>query len=518
MWSFVVPPRPLIQMVTFVTKTADSYIKLNMEATEANVPRQSGHRCRTEGMFIYENGFMAFVCSGEGFAILNRTMQETGGIQFNTVPVTIALKVYPQTTQLKLTVLYTGTSCFGMTNTCLYTSYSVFENWGTIREMSSCLPNFEKKGLYLRTMYFRLKPNCCFQWQMIAFDDTGHSGWGCTAEFYALKNSFVKWHIAIDDSQNHRGCLGVKLAATDYPLMYISQSSNDSILSSPRMFNLEESITLTSSYVHVTLLAKCIPLAMGFRITGTTSNVTASRVCNNETISQREVQSQTQGMLSFVFEPFHTCATIYLSRLSTNYSFQFNYQAVQITPYNNKRWVRCCYINVEFVESSALTAKLKQDQLLYAVTNGAPCDTHILYRGIPRSLRLRDLSINTISEAFSVWKHSTTSSFRIHYQFREKTKAELHASWFIDYDHWCPHGGCNVCTRRKCYRVYGYPSLHSFSWNDADMLCRQNGSQLISIGDQEEWYNMAHVLDGLCINNVFLHIGLKMKVGYTLGR
>ncbi len=521
-WSSASPQQPLKQVVKFVTKTPNSYIKLKLDVIEANVPRAEIYGCRTEGIYIYEEEIVAYICSGEGFSILKRNMEESGGLQFNTIPVTVVLKTYPQTTKLRLNISFTGTSCFGMVNHCFHLTESVFGHWKSNSDMHSCLPQFDSRYIHSAgDIYVHLKPNCCVQWHMISFDDTVESGVACMFGFYAPKNDIYRWQIDVDDTTNvQESCLRVTFDATDYPLRYLWNVSGDPDQAPPGMFTLDKPTTLRSAYIRIRFRFVCYhfgPVRMGIRITGTGHNFTESSSCNNESLSYTKSPKEESDMLvSFKFEPFHRCAAFHLPSISTEYSFNFNFDKdlikIQNTIYPFESWGRCCFIHLVLRKGTPVTAKRK-DSFRYSVTNdgtNVACHTYVCYHGIPQSLVLRDFAVFHTSEAFSIGKSNGSSSFSIGYYLRERNKLEIHTRIFKIGACHDANVSCTVCTRRQCYTIY---FSGTFSWNEADMTCRLNGSHLISLNDQYEWYHAVRLLDHLCINNVFLHIGLEMEVG-----
>ncbi len=523
-WSSVVPERPLLQIVKFISKGLDSMINLKLEVTEADVRRPSGYSavrvvCPTEGIFIYEDMHnAAFVCSGEGFSNLNRTMQESGGLQFSVLEVTIILKMYPQTTKLKLNIWHTGTSCFGMINGCFYTPQLLLPNWNYNVGIDSCLPRFDIRGTSQNILYVHLRQFCCFQWHMITFEEIGkfnyYFDWQCVSHFYAPQNSLYQWHIALDDKQKQYDCLTVKYAATDYPLMHALQEPFDQRSPHGGMFVLDESRALISAYVHVHILAKCSSdtFGTGFKLTGTALNLTTALFCNSQNVSYRgEAQMETPAALSFIFEPFLHCADLHLSTLPINYSFMFNMHELKNNLYTFKRFGTCCFISLVF-QARLRVAEGFQDQLGYAVKNDRKCDSFVNYDGIPQSLVLRHFSKPTFHEGFSIRKFASTSSYLIKYYYRERSQVQRHTYSYTK-EHGCLKGGsCTVCTSRKCYNIYGYSSLGNFSWNEVNRICRHNGSELVSLNDEYEWSYIAQLLDALCVNNAFVHLGLGRKV------
>ncbi len=417
-WSSVVPSQPLIQMVTFVTKTPNSYIKLKVEVLEANVPHSKSHGCGTEGIYIYEVGIVSYVCSGEGFSILNRSMEETGGLQFNTVPVTIVLNMYPQTTKLRLNISYTGKPCFGIVNGCFVAAESAFADGGIKNGLSSCLPVVLGN---VRSMYVYLKPNCCIQWHLIIFDDTRYRML-CKYKFYAPKNSFYKWHVDFDDNPSQNRCLRVGYSATDYPLMDIS---NVSIIQSgwdKGMFRLEKNITLSSGNLGMSFQIlpepTCIPFRTGIRITGMALSFTELSRCNNESIHVSYTESKTHESditVSFNFEPSHRCAALTLSRMSTEYFFNFNLHkgitAVRNSIYTLKVKNMCCFIHLLLRGSPGITEEHK-DQFQYAVIrHGSRSYQFVFYSGIPQSLVLRDFLSLALMTHLPYEKVSTRHQF-----------------------------------------------------------------------------------------------------------
>ncbi len=71
---------------------------------------------------------------------------------------------------------------------------------------------------------------------------------------------------------------------------------------------------------------------------------------------------------------------------------------------------------------------------------------------------------------------------------------------------------CTKCTRRKCYCIR---ELNNISWNEADMVCRRKGYDLINLNDQYEWYHIAQLLQHY-IHGVFLPLGLKIKARHVV--
>ncbi len=524
-WSSIVPRRPLKQIVRFITHNRDSYINLNMEVTEADVRRPSDYFaarviCPTEGIFIYEywhDG--SFVCSGEGFSNLNRTMQENGGLQFNILAVTIVLKMYPQTTKLKLTVWATGTSCFGMINSCFHMPQLIFPGWNSMYKGGiddSCTPRINTRDTYRNILYVHLRHSCCFQWHMITFEETGYFEWQCASNFYAPQNGFYQWHIALDDKQKQYDCLTVNYAATDYPLMYALQEPFDQRSPHGGMFVLDENRNLISAYVHMHILAKCFSdsFGTGLKLTGTALNLTTTLYCNNQNASYRLTQMETPAELSFIFKPFLRCADLHLSRLPINYFFMFNMYELNDL-YTFKMFGACCFINLVF-QVRQRVAEGFQDKLKYAVKNEGKCDSFVRYDGIPQSLVLRHFSKPAFHEGFSIRKFASSSSYLIKYYYRERSQVQMH-TYSYTRGHGCLKGGsCTVCTSRKCYNIYGYTSPGNFSWNQVNMICRQNGSELISLNDEYEWSYIAQLLDALCVNNAFAPLGLGRKVCMSL--
>ncbi len=511
-WSFVAPSQPLIQMVTFVTKTPNSYIKLKVEVLEANVPHSKSHGCSREGIYMYEVGIVSYVCSDEGFSILNRSMEETGGLQFNTIPVTIVLKIYPQTTKLRLNIWYTGKPCFGIVNRCFFAAESVFEDGSIKNGLSSCLP------VVLRNMYVYLKPNCCIQWHLIKFDDTRYSIL-CKYEFYAPKNSFYKWHIDFDDNLIENRCFDVRYGATDYPLMDISDESIIPSGWNRRMVRLEKNTTLSSTYLGMSFLVfpepGCIPFRTGIRITGMALSFTELSRCNNESIHVSHTESKTHESditVSFNFEPSHRCAALHLPRTSTQYFFNFNLHKGIIEVHNSIYTLKvksmCCFIHLVLWGSPGITEEHK-DQFRYAVPRFDSRDYQfVVYRGIPQSLVLRDFSVLGRNDGFTIRKSIGQSSVSIEYHIRERNKLHRYTMTGVvgsaDDD-------CTMCTTRKCYCIH---PLNNISWNEADMVCRRKGYDLINLNDQYEWYHIAHILQ--YYNSVFLPLGLKIKVGHVV--
>ncbi len=515
MWTFMMPQRPLIQIVEFVTKTPDSYINLKLEVREANVPRPSDYNlvsCPTEGIFIHEQHFVGLVCSGEGFSKLNRSMQETGGLQFNIIPVTIVLKVYPQTTKLNLTVWHTGTSCFGRINACFNRNEFFTRSLHSVRRenefwIASCIPYFYARDVET-FVDVHLYHNCFFQWNMIEFDITiYYFDWQCTYNFYAPQNRVYKWHIALDDKGYlFHGCFKVKYTATDYPLLFVSEGSREP--PRPGVFVLAESMTLVSSYIHTQLLAKCnyLSLSMGLQVTGTALHLTNSFFCNNAKVSYRGDDIGTLPGIIYIFEPLHPCAELYLPSLSIEYSFTFNKYKIKNTPYNLRG--RCCFVNLVFQGIRRIPGGFN-DMLRYLIMNNKTCDSNIYYNGIPQSLVLQHFSANTFSEAFDITKYHGTPSFSIQYYFRRRAKVQRHTSNHTK-QYGCLNGLCVGCSSRKCYSIHSSPGY--FSWNEADMICHYNGSHLLSVNDAYEWSYISQLLEVLCINNFFLHLGLGIGV------
>ena len=447
-------------------------------------------------------------------------MRETGGLQFNTIPVTVVLKVYPQTTKLKLNISYSGTSCFGMVNSCFYGDGSVFENWRHDNKMPSCLPNFDSKAFFMGNIYVYLKLSCCIQWHLIIFDDTKIYGLPCKYEFYGHKNGFYQWHLDVDESQSHDSCVSVRYGATDYPFLYISNISSNPIHSRQGMFTLEKNITLSSPYLQMWFRSVCLPLKIGVRITGTALASAESYHCNNKSIADTRAQTQERNTLvSFLFEPFHRCAALHMSRLSTQYYFNFNlYKGafrVANGVYTSERWSSCCFIQLVLRKGPERIEH--KDLFRFAVANDGICDTYVNYTGIPQSLVLRDFSLFGLSEGFSIRKSNSMASYSIEYYFRGLNKLESYTSKIGSMGGWCNDDmECTACTQRKCYVIY---SPGNFSWDEADMTCRLNGTDLISLNDQYEWQHIAWLLQDLpdrCFNKVFLHLGLKIKVRRAL--
>ncbi len=516
MWSSIVPRRPLIQIIEFHAKTPDSYINLKLEVTEADVPHPSGYRCHTEGIFMYEfRRLMAFACSGQGFSNLNRSMQENGTLQFNTIPVTITLKIYPQTTKLKLNVWYIGTSCFGLVNGCLnitkpFLLAFLYNNWGKYIGRSSCRPYFDVTKSQPKTLNVHLKHHCCFQWHMLEYDESLRFPEQCASNFYAHQNGLYQWHIALDEKQKRHGCLKVKYAATDYPLMYVSRGLGDDGPLRTGVFVLEKSISLISAYVHMQIhkLDNCFPLTMGLKVTGIALN-TPPFYCSTANISYGGDSLEEPLEVFFMFKPFHPCAEVYFSALPIRYYFSFNRYELKNTPYNFRRG-RCCFVNLVLQERPTVKGELK-NMLRYTVTNEKRCNSSIIYTGIPQSLVLRDFHSNTFSEAFEIAKWANTPSFSVQYYFRGRTKVQIHSSIYTS-NYKCSNGACALCTSRKCYNIYGYNSPGTFTWNQANMICRHNGSNLLSINDQYEWSSIAQLLEVLCFNVFFVHLGLEIRV------
>ncbi len=522
MWNSVVPRRPLIQIVTFMAESPDSYINLRFEVTEADVPHPSGHRCRTEGIFIHGlHDVITFACSGQGFFNLNRSLQENGAVQFNIIPVTIVLKIYPQTSKLKLNVWHIGTSCFGYVNTCAYSTELLQlalynDKWGDYIEGSSCRPYFSGTQSEQNNAYFHLKRNCCFQWTMIEYDETEDFPKRCTANFYAPPYGLNQWHITLDDKQTQHRCLKVKYAATDYPLMYVSQGLDDDGPPRPGVFVLKKSSSLISAYIHIQIhkMANCFPSTIGLTVTGIAQNFTQSFYCNNVNISYGGDQVEGPHEIFFIFEPFHPCAELHLPALPIRYAFMFNRYELKNTPYNFRRGI-CCYVNLVLQGSPRVTGEFR-NVLMFAITNDNQCESYIWYTGIPQSLVLRHFSNDISSEAFGIEKYADTPPFSVQYYFRGRTKLEKHTSIHTSKSD-CLNGACALCTNRKCYNIYGYNPPGNFSWNQADMICRQNGSCLLSINDHYEWSYIAQLLEMLCVNVFFVHLGLEIQV-YSLSR
>ena len=520
-WRSIMPRRPLIQIVKFITKNPDSYINLNMEVTEGDIKRPSGYSrlkvvCPTEGIFIYENTIKtAFLCSSEGISNLNRTMQENGGLQFNTVAVTIVLKMYPKTTKLKLSIWHTGTSCFGMINFCFNMAKPVVTTWKYDVGMTSCLPHLNIRDISQKILFVHLKEHCCFQWHIITFEENGNFDWQCASNFYAPQNGLYQWHIAIDNKQKQYDCLAAKYAATDYPLMYASQNPSWHGPPRPGVFVLEESKVLISAYIYMHLLGKCTNylFVVGLKLSGNALTFAKPYYCNSRNVSYEGTQMENPVILSFIFEPFNPCAEVRLPTLPIIYSFMFNLYELKNNPYNSKIGSTCCFISLMFHVRPRVADV--QDVMGYAVTNNQACDSRVRYTGIPQSLVLRHFSNTTFGEAFGIKKLANTSWFSIQYYFRARSKVQMHTYNYAK-DHGCLNGVCVVCSSRKCYNIYGYSSPGNFSWNEANMLCRHNGSHLISLNDEYEWSYIAQLLDLLCANNVFVHLGLGTEVRYVV--
>ncbi len=299
----------------------------------------------------------------------------------------------------------------------------------------------------------------------------------CKYEFYVTKNGIIyQWHIDVDESQNQDRCAGVRYGATDHPFIYISNISSNPVHSSQGMFNLEKNTTLSSPYLRLWFRAVCLPLTMGIKIAGTALNFSESFHCNNKKIADTRAETQESDMsVSFLFEPFHRCAALHMSRLSTPYSIHFNlYKGVikvakKIPVYNLEHWSKCCLIQLVLRKGPQIT-DVHKDLFRYAVTNDGICDTYVYFTGIPQSLVLRDFSLFGLSEGFSIRKSNNTASFSIEYYFRELNKLERYAAKLDSMVGWCNDDmKCTVCTERKCYVIH---SPDNFSWDEAYMACR----------------------------------------------
>ncbi len=398
--------------------------------------------------------------------LLNSSTVQTKGLQFNHLAVLI-IKSYPQYVDLKFSISFLTTNCFGLLNPCI-------NYYGTRNEAQGrCTPQLPKgyhASMYISESQVR---DCCYVLTYLDHSLSGLSYCQFAISTTVAGSTFQVDHTEFTATQKMSCCDHVSLTAALHINTNVKLYKDGCFRSLPEIKNR----TFQATYLHVE-----VRKSIAKDIDGCSSifafESDESRLCLDLELSQND--TVRLSFFGFSLSLFHPCINTGMYQKKSQKSIQFKYYGKQVD-------MQLEYYFKQLNGSLQIrkgTSVNKINQYNWELL--LPRLHSEIYQFIDSRKTGHGL-IEYLAEVRLWW------SFKFVLEFRMKKAHPINSDTFfatpLMRSSPCPGSSYSLLSR--CYRKV---ATGTYSWLEASQACEGRSMNMLSLNSEQEWLALADFL------------------------